>query len=289
MLNQSHESESVEGVRVRRAEVVSRCVLNRSPSSVRLGCTRHFGASEAPSLDEARLQVQTINAFGRHIGVHAARKGTQRMAEAHLRHRLLHGGPAGADADSQLTEASSGTSTPSSASTRSSMLAVAATPSSQAPVNLTSLFLLLLLLRVANAALTRTFFQPDEYWQSLEIAHSAVWGWGYRTWEWRLNFVNAASASSWSDGPVRSFAHPALFVPLYWVLKVLRLDGTFLMVSEPTLSRGFKVDTHHSCSADSCTTTAPGYLCSGRGSLHLQTCAAHPRAPRSLGNGERSS
>lgn len=31
----------------------------------------------------------------------------------------------------------------------------------------------------------RTFFQPDEYYQSLEPAHRLVWGTGYETWEWR--------------------------------------------------------------------------------------------------------
>ena len=55
---------------------------------------------------------------------------------------------------------------------------------------------------------SRTFFQPDEYWQSLEIAHRIVFGYGYRTWEWT------------SDPPLRSIVHPALFVPLYKLLDI---------------------------------------------------------------------
>lgn len=31
----------------------------------------------------------------------------------------------------------------------------------------------------------KTFFQPDEFYQSLEPAHRLVWGTGYETWEWR--------------------------------------------------------------------------------------------------------
>lgn len=53
---------------------------------------------------------------------------------------------------------------------------------------------------------SRTFFQPDEYWQALEVAHRIVFGYGYRTWEWSRH------------EPVRSVAHPAVFVPLYAAL-----------------------------------------------------------------------
>lgn len=30
----------------------------------------------------------------------------------------------------------------------------------------------------------KTYFDPDEYWQSIEIAHSIVFGYGFVTWEW---------------------------------------------------------------------------------------------------------
>lgn len=35
----------------------------------------------------------------------------------------------------------------------------------------------------------KTFFQPDEFYQSLEPAHRMVWGTGYETWEWRDSFL----------------------------------------------------------------------------------------------------
>ncbi|WFD36575.1 glycosylphosphatidylinositol anchor biosynthesis [Malassezia cuniculi] len=55
----------------------------------------------------------------------------------------------------------------------------------------------------AAIAAANTYFQPDEYWQSLEIAHRIVFGYGYRTWEWAR------------EPPIRSVIHPLLFVPVY--------------------------------------------------------------------------
>ncbi|KAI5479635.1 GPI mannosyltransferase 3 [Pseudohyphozyma bogoriensis] len=80
----------------------------------------------------------------------------------------------------------------------------------------TWLFLVALAVRLANALLTRTFFQPDEFWQSLEVAHRLVFGYGYKTWEWRV--VDGS-------GGIRSPLYPLLFVPVYWVLKVLKLES----------------------------------------------------------------
>lgn len=74
-------------------------------------------------------------------------------------------------------------------------------------------------------ATSRTVFQPDEHWQSLEIAHSIVFGYGYRTWEWK------------GDAPIRSIAHPASFVPLYTFLQATGLDAyTFIMVGHAFLT-----------------------------------------------------
>ena len=72
--------------------------------------------------------------------------------------------------------------------------------------------------RVAIALLTRTFFQPDEFFQSLEVAHHAVYGYGHLTWEWL------------APRPIRSVLYPALNVPIYWLLKVLALDQTAALV-----------------------------------------------------------
>jgi hypothetical protein len=38
------------------------------------------------------------------------------------------------------------------------------------------LLLLLISYRIANSLLIHTFFNPDEYWQSLEVAHQVVFG-----------------------------------------------------------------------------------------------------------------
>ncbi|ODQ64611.1 hypothetical protein NADFUDRAFT_42918 [Nadsonia fulvescens var. elongata DSM 6958] len=60
---------------------------------------------------------------------------------------------------------------------------------------------LLIALRVFNALSIKTFFQPDEYWQSLEPAHKLVYGYGYLTWEWVLG--------------LRSIVHPLIFAGVY--------------------------------------------------------------------------
>ena len=43
------------------------------------------------------------------------------------------------------------------------------------------LFLALLIFRSLNSLSIVTFFDPDEYWQSLEVAHQYVYGRGYLT------------------------------------------------------------------------------------------------------------
>lgn len=82
-----------------------------------------------------------------------------------------------------------------------------------------TMILLPLAVRVLIALCTRTFFQPDEYFQALEPAHHLVFGYGHLTWEW----VNPQ--------PIRSILYPALNIPVYWILKVLGLDGGWLVVS----------------------------------------------------------
>lgn len=63
------------------------------------------------------------------------------------------------------------------------------------------LLIILFAFRVFNAATTTTFWQPDEYWQALEPAHSIAYGYGYLTWEWRV--------------ALRSALHPLLFSGAY--------------------------------------------------------------------------
>lgn len=44
----------------------------------------------------------------------------------------------------------------------------------------------IILFRVVNALTITTFFQPDEYFQTYEPAHHAVFGTGFLTWEWKM-------------------------------------------------------------------------------------------------------
>lgn len=74
--------------------------------------------------------------------------------------------------------------------------------------------------RIAFALLTRSVFQPDEFFQSLEIAHNVVFGYGKLTWEWQPGLA------------IRSIAYPALYIPVYWILRATSLDATGLLVCE---------------------------------------------------------
>ncbi|KAF2077016.1 hypothetical protein CYY_001648 [Polysphondylium violaceum] len=75
-----------------------------------------------------------------------------------------------------------------------------------------------------DALLINTFFDPDEYWQSLEVAHNLVFGYGYMTWEWKEM--------------IRSFLHPLIFVVTFKLLDILHLDTTYLMIVVPKLVQG---------------------------------------------------
>lgn len=87
---------------------------------------------------------------------------------------------------------------------------------------------LALSVRLLIALATRTVFQPDEYFQSLEPAHHLVFGYGHLTWEWL------------TPHPIRSIVYPALNVPVYWALRTLGVDawgdaapvGDWLLVGE---------------------------------------------------------
>jgi GPI mannosyltransferase 3 len=69
------------------------------------------------------------------------------------------------------------------------------------------ILLLLIALRTLNALAVRTFFQPDEYYQSLEPAWRFVFGYGELTWEWR-------------EG-IRGFLYPSVFASVWWIADLL--------------------------------------------------------------------
>ena len=81
----------------------------------------------------------------------------------------------------------------------------------------TSVLWMALLLRVVNAFSVQTYFNPDEYWQALEVAHRMAFGFGHLTWEWHEH--------------IRGYTHPLLFAVLYHVLRITGLDYPSLVVS----------------------------------------------------------
>ncbi|CAG99700.1 putative glycosylphosphatidylinositol-alpha 1,2 mannosyltransferase [Kluyveromyces lactis] len=72
-------------------------------------------------------------------------------------------------------------------------------------VPLKRLFKVILVIRCVQALLTRTFFQADEFWQSLEPAHYMAFGYGELTWEWSFG--------------LRSYAFPLIFQIGYTLVK----------------------------------------------------------------------
>ncbi|XP_071510502.1 GPI mannosyltransferase 3-like [Diadema antillarum] len=79
----------------------------------------------------------------------------------------------------------------------------------------------LVLFRWLNVALVQTSFVPDEYWQSLEVAHKMVFGYGYLTWEWQSG--------------LRGYTYPALFAAQYKVLAMLNLDYPLVLIFAPRI------------------------------------------------------
>ncbi|KAF4630326.1 hypothetical protein G7Y89_g7814 [Cudoniella acicularis] len=68
------------------------------------------------------------------------------------------------------------------------------------------LWMALIVFRCINALFVSTFFQPDEYFQSLEPAWQMAFGpqsGAWITWEWQHQ--------------LRSSLHPALFAAIYWI------------------------------------------------------------------------
>ena len=77
------------------------------------------------------------------------------------------------------------------------------------------LFFTVFIIRVIMMFIQQSYFVADEYWQSVEVAHRVVFGYGHLTWEWK-------------EG-IRSFLFPSLFVHLFELMKLLHID-TPLMI-----------------------------------------------------------
>ncbi|KAK9097974.1 hypothetical protein Syun_025019 [Stephania yunnanensis] len=82
-------------------------------------------------------------------------------------------------------------------------------------------FALCLMFRMVNSLLVQTYFNPDEHWQALEVAHRIVFGYGQLTWEW-------------SKG-IRSYLHPMVFVLMYKFMAFFHLDTPYFMLKAPRL------------------------------------------------------
>ncbi|KAM0838510.1 hypothetical protein ACQ4PT_060924 [Festuca glaucescens] len=75
---------------------------------------------------------------------------------------------------------------------------------------------LALAFHAANALLVRTYFNPDEHWQCLEVAHRIAFGYDHLTWEWKRG--------------LRGYLHPLIFAALYKFLAFLHLDTPWFML-----------------------------------------------------------
>jgi len=89
-----------------------------------------------------------------------------------------------------------------------------------------TLWLWLLCFRILNAAMLRTYFNPDEQWQSLEVAHFWVFGFGHFTWEWEPCVA------------IRGVLHPGIFAAYYAALRLLQLDNAWLVAYGPRYLQG---------------------------------------------------
>ncbi|KAJ3693913.1 hypothetical protein LUZ60_009393 [Juncus effusus] len=82
-------------------------------------------------------------------------------------------------------------------------------------------WLFCLVFRVINGLMVQTYFNPDEHWQGLEVAHRITFGYGHLTWEWK-------------EG-IRSYLHPLIFSLLYKILAILHLDTPIFMAKAPRI------------------------------------------------------
>ncbi|PSS08222.1 GPI mannosyltransferase [Actinidia chinensis var. chinensis] len=95
------------------------------------------------------------------------------------------------------------------------------TSSSHLTFSSTRVFVICLTMRMANSLLVQTYFNPDEHWQALEVAHRFTFGYGHLTWEWKKG--------------IRSYLHPMVFAFLYKALALFHLDTPLFMIKAPRL------------------------------------------------------
>lgn len=75
----------------------------------------------------------------------------------------------------------------------------------------------ILAVRLLSVFLVQTWYVPDEYWQTLEVAHKHAFGYGALTWEWQKG--------------IRNYLYPSIVAVLYTILKFTGLDYPDAVVS----------------------------------------------------------
>lgn len=85
-------------------------------------------------------------------------------------------------------------------------------------------FIFFLVVRIASVFIVQTYFVPDEYWQSLEVAHNLVFKYGHLTWEWTKG--------------IRSYIPPLVIAAVYKILQLLDLDTWSAVVCKHILLNG---------------------------------------------------
>ncbi|XP_058805584.1 GPI mannosyltransferase 3 isoform X1 [Phymastichus coffea] len=81
------------------------------------------------------------------------------------------------------------------------------------------LFTLLVIWRLASVFIVQTSHVPDEYWQSLEVAHKLSFGYGYMTWEWQAG--------------IRSYLYPFFLSIFYFIVKFVNADFPLVIIFGP--------------------------------------------------------
>lgn len=79
----------------------------------------------------------------------------------------------------------------------------------------------LILWRLISVFVVQTVHVPDEYWQSLEVAHRLAFGYGYLTWEWIAK--------------VRSYMYPFFISIVYKILSAMSLDYVLALTMLPRI------------------------------------------------------
>eukprot|EP00929_Paragymnodinium_shiwhaense_P028296 TRINITY_DN16430_c0_g1_i3.p1 TRINITY_DN16430_c0_g1~~TRINITY_DN16430_c0_g1_i3.p1 ORF type:complete len:360 (+),score=36.54 TRINITY_DN16430_c0_g1_i3:136-1215(+) len=88
------------------------------------------------------------------------------------------------------------------------------------------IWLWVVVFRLFNAWFLTTAFNPDEQWQSLEVAHVWVFGYGYLSWEWEPCIA------------LRGALHPGLFAAFYYGLAKFGADSTWMIAYGPRFLQG---------------------------------------------------